>query len=130
MVKEYGMSRLGRVNYKEQGGSAFLQGAPSGEGERRYSEQTAREIDLEVHKIIDEATEQVRGLLVQRRAVLEAVAQRLIEKEVMDGAELRQLLEQTMPRPRLVPASEAITPPSGATVAGALGEIGDAMGQA
>jgi cell division protease FtsH len=108
MVKEYGMSRLGRVNYKEQGGSAFLKGVPGGDGERGYSEQTAREIDLEVHKIIDEATEQVRELLLERRAVLEAVAQRLIEKEVMDGAELRQLLEQTMPVPRLVPASEAV----------------------
>jgi cell division protease FtsH len=106
MVKEFGMSRLGRVNFQERSGGAFLHG--SGEAARDYSERTAREIDLEVRKIIAEATEAVREVLHARRAALEAIAARLIDKEVMDGAELRQLLEQYTPGPRLVPGSDAL----------------------
>ncbi len=112
MVKEYGMSRLGRVNYQERTGPVFLQGASAlGEGDRGYSEHTAREIDLEVQQIIDAATKQVRVILLERRAALEVIAQRLTEKEVMDGSELRTILEQTLPGPRVVPASAAIAAP-------------------
>jgi cell division protease FtsH len=93
MVKQFGMSRLGRVSYQEQGGPGFLNGAAH-DGERAYSEETAREIDLEVRKIIDDATTFVRELLQNRRPALEAIAGRLIEKEVIDSRELWQLLEQ------------------------------------
>jgi cell division protease FtsH len=110
MVKEYGMSRLGRVNYHEGSGSVFLGGAPS-EVERSYSERTAREIDLEVRKIISDATTAVREVLSSRRAALEAIARGLMEKEVMDRTELAQLLEQHTPGPRLVPGSEALHGP-------------------
>jgi cell division protease FtsH len=109
MVREFGMSRLGRVNFQERSGGAFLPGA-SGEGGRDYSERTAREIDLEVRSIIAEATEAVREVLLARRGALEAIAQRLVEKEVMDGAELRQLLEQHVPGPHLLPGSAALPP--------------------
>src|SRR4029077_13730626 len=86
MVKEFGMSPMGRVNLQERSGPIFLQGAPVMDGERAYSERTAREIDIEVRKIIDQATEQVRKLLRSRRDALEAIAQKLVEKEVIDGA--------------------------------------------
>jgi cell division protease FtsH len=99
------MSRLGRVSFQERGGPGFL---GTGGGERAYSESTAREIDVEVSKILDDATGEVRSILLSRRGALEALAQRLIEKEVIDGRELRELLEQTIPGPRLVPASDAI----------------------
>ena len=42
-----------------------------------------------------------------RWPALEALAVRLVEKEVMDGAELRQLLEQYDPGPKLVPGSQS-----------------------
>jgi cell division protease FtsH len=120
MVKEFGMSRLGRVSYKDQGGASFLPDAPIAEGARAYSEQTAREIDMEVRKIIDDATEEVRSILVARRAALEAVAQRLIEREVIDGAELRSLIEAHDPGLKLVPGTLAVearkpVPPSAET---------------
>ncbi|MGH7222038.1 MAG: AAA family ATPase [Gemmataceae bacterium] len=110
MVKEFGMSRLGRVNFQERSGGAFLSGMAS-EGERNYSEHTAREIDGEVRAIIEEATTAVRELLLARRNALEAIAQRLMEKEVMDRTELMLLLEQNIPGPRLVPGSEALHGP-------------------
>ena len=108
MVKEFGMSRLGRVNFHERGGPGFL--GANGEPERNYSERTAREIDVEVRKIIDDATRDVRDVLLTRRAALEAIAQRLMEKEVIDGSELRQLLEQHTPGLRIVPADPEQTP--------------------
>jgi cell division protease FtsH len=99
MVKEYGMSRLGRVSFQEQAGSAFLGGSGSYLGSDRssHSEQTAREIDLEVRQIIDEATRAVRSILETYRQALEVIARRLMEKEVMDGAELKQLLREHGP---------------------------------
>ena len=63
MVKEFGMSRLGRVNFHQAAGPSFL---PSDkDSHREFSEQTAREIDLEVQKIIDKATEEVRSILLR-----------------------------------------------------------------
>jgi cell division protease FtsH len=103
MVMEFGMSRLGRVSYREQGGPGFL--GAHGDGERLFSEETAREIDVEVRKIIDDATEEVRAILRDRRAALEAVAQTLIERETIDGSELRRLIEQYAPGPHLVPGT-------------------------
>jgi cell division protease FtsH len=98
MVKEFGMSRLGRVNFHERASPLFLNGGDA-DAAHSYSERTAREIDLEVRKIIDDATNEVRAVLQARRPVLEAVAQRLMEKEVLDGAELRQMLLQFGPAP-------------------------------
>jgi cell division protease FtsH len=109
MVKEFGMSRLGRVNFREGTGSAFLGGSGFSEGDH-YSQQTAHEIDLEVRRILDEATREVRAILQTRRPALEALALRLIDKEVIEGDELRQLIEEYHPGPKLVHASAAIGP--------------------
>jgi cell division protease FtsH len=114
MVKEFGMSRLGRVTFEERVGPGFLDGAAG--HERSYSEQTAREIDQEVRRILDEATAQVREVLTIRRPALEAIAQRLMEKEVMDGAELRQLLAQFGMAPRPAPGAVDIAPGNGGCV--------------
>jgi cell division protease FtsH len=114
MVKEFGMSRLGRVSYQGRGQPLFLNGA-GGDHERVYSEKTAHDIDAEVRKIIDDATEEVRDILQSRRQALEAIAQKLVEKEVIDGDELRQVLELHHAGLQLVPASEAL-PPSPAPV--------------
>jgi cell division protease FtsH len=104
MVTEFGMSRLGRISFRDKGGPSFLPGA-NGDGSSRFSEHTAREIDVEVRKIIDDAIAEVRSILLARAAALEAVAQRLIEKEVIDGTELRALIEANDPGPKLVPGT-------------------------
>ena len=91
MVREYGMSRLGRI-YLSGPASAFL---PTGDGDTRgHSEQTAREVDLEVRAIIQGCLEEVRTILDKGRTALDAVAHRLIEKEVLDDLELLELLEK------------------------------------
>src|SRR5262249_42132930 len=96
MVKQFGMSRLGRVSYQGQNTSVFLaaSGTPTpAPSEREYSEQVAEEIDREVCRIIDAAAADVREILTQRRPALEAVSRVLMEQEVLDGAQFKSLLE-------------------------------------
>jgi cell division protease FtsH len=104
MVMEYGMSRLGRVNYRESGRSPFLTGGEYPR-ERSHSEHTAREIDEEVRRITDESIEKARAIIEARRAALEALAARLIEKEVIDSDELKQIVEENSPSPMIVPGT-------------------------
>ena len=107
MVMDYGMSRLGRVNYRESQRSPFLAGAGADlPAARSHSEQTAREIDEEVRRIIDTGIERVRRILESRRAALELIAHQLLETEVIDGAQLRTLVEQSTGSPQLVPGTD------------------------
>ncbi len=105
MVMEYGMSRMGRVNYRESNRSPFLMSAGGDSYGREYSEQTAREIDQEVKRIIDEGVVKTRTILTERRAALEALALRLIEVEVVDSADLQRIMDESLSGPRVVPGT-------------------------
>jgi cell division protease FtsH len=59
---------------------------------KEYSEETAREIDEEVARIVQETYARVREILTKRRDDLERLARRLLDKEVVEGEELRDLL--------------------------------------
>lgn len=107
MVMEFGMSRLGRVNYRESGRTPFLAGGNESLG-REHSEQTAREIDEEVKRIVEDMTQRARQILVERRDALESVTQKLIEIEVMDSEELGKLIDDTLPGPRVKPGTDGI----------------------
>ncbi|MBI2916904.1 MAG: AAA family ATPase, partial [Chloroflexi bacterium] len=93
MVKEYGMSeRLGAMAFEPERRPLFLPGADGLSSSKPYSEETAREIDQEVKRIVDETEARVREILSQRDGDLKAIAQRLLEKGVLEGEELRRLL--------------------------------------
>jgi cell division protease FtsH len=111
MVMDYGMSRLGRIKFREGGRGMFLTGS-EGPATRYYSEQTAREIDQEVKRIIDEQLDRTRGILESRRPALDAIASTLLELEVIDGAKLREIIEQANPSPRLVPGTSSERKPA------------------
>jgi cell division protease FtsH len=106
MVMEFGMSRLGRVNYRESNRSPFLAMTSGEESSRHCSETTMREIDQEVRRIIDEAIEKVRHILDLRRPSLEALTKKLIEVESVDSDELKRIVEQNSPGPLVVPGTE------------------------
>jgi cell division protease FtsH len=91
MVTTYGMSEeVGLLSY-DQPSSPFLPGvAPT--SPQAYSEETAQKIDAEVRAIVERAHERVRQLLGEKQAILERLAQRLLEHEVLEGAELQALL--------------------------------------
>jgi cell division protease FtsH len=91
MVTTYGMSdEAGLLTY-DQPPSPFLPGVAPG-SPQAYSEETARTIDAEVRAIVDQAHVQVRQLLGEKKALLERLARRLLEQEVLEGDELRALL--------------------------------------
>ncbi len=86
--------RLGAVAYENDRRPLFL---PAGNGVgnlggKEYSEETAREIDQEIKRIVDESEERVHQLLTRARDRLSLLSARLLEKEVLEGEELRALL--------------------------------------
>lgn len=101
MVMDYGMSRLGKVNYRESRRAAFLAGGDEFPRERSHSEQTSREIDEEIARIVSDSLEKTRGILSDRRQALVALADRLIEKEVIDTEELKEVIDSNLPGARI-----------------------------
>jgi cell division protease FtsH len=93
MVTRYGMSEaLGLTTY-EPPRPVFLPVPTS--APKEYSERTAEAIDGEVQTLLEAAHRRVRGTLTTRRPTLEALAKRLIEKEVIDRAALGQVIAET-----------------------------------
>jgi cell division protease FtsH len=92
MVTEWGMSDvLGAVNYDSSKRPRFLDIAmPQERG--LYAEETAQKIDAEITRILTDAHSTARRVLTEHRSKLESVTARLLEIEVMEGDELRQLL--------------------------------------
>ena len=91
MVKEYGMSeRLGPMTFERERRSLFLEigGMPKSE----FSEETAKIIDEEVKKIITETYTRVKEIIAKKRNKLDALAKLLLEKEVIEGDELRKVI--------------------------------------
>ncbi|MCR4337927.1 MAG: cell division protein FtsH, partial [Candidatus Omnitrophica bacterium] len=74
--------------------------------ERNYSEETAKNIDQEVRNVVEEAYQRAHKILTENRDKMEILAKRLIEKEVMDIAEARILLN--MPEPTIVSQEEPV----------------------
>jgi cell division protease FtsH len=102
MVELYGMSeRIGSVSLARGQESPFMQATMS-QRWQEYSEQTAREIDCEVRRILDDQSARVRQLLEARNVVLRTAAQQLIERETLRGDELEELLRQSGPELRSV----------------------------
>ncbi len=94
MVMEYGMSeRLGLLAYAQPPRSRYLD-LGLGTREREYSERTAQEIDDEKSRLIEEAHQKVLLKLNENRHFLEKLAGILLEKESIDGEELKRFAEE------------------------------------
>jgi cell division protease FtsH len=99
MVTRYGMSdALGLRTFESERRSAFFD--TSLVPRKDYNKKKASAIDAEVERILDEVHAKVRGILTERRSVLDQIARRLLEKEMMDGDELRALVGAGMPAER------------------------------
>jgi len=91
MVKEFGMSEtLGYVTFEKEKKSFFL---PFLGPSREYSEETAKKIDEEIKKIIDQTYQKAKELLVSKKDKLEELARLLLEKEVVEEADLKRVLQ-------------------------------------
>jgi cell division protease FtsH len=93
MVKSYGMSeKLGTVTLDRERQPLMMPiQAPQEKGD--YSEETAREIDCEVRRIIDEQYDRVRWLLAEKKRALIEGAKVLLEREVISGSDLKAIMD-------------------------------------
>ncbi len=92
MVTELGMSdKIGPINYAERQGSDFL-GTELLRG-KVHSEETAREIDQEVMRVLSEAYERAETLLSSRRREVEEIAKALLRYETVTGEEVARILQ-------------------------------------
>jgi cell division protease FtsH len=92
MVTEFGMSdALGAVNYDGHRRAPFLEN-PFGHERGNYAEETALKIDTEVTRILTDAHEKARQILRDYRKTLDELSQRLLEKEVIEAEELKEIM--------------------------------------
>jgi cell division protease FtsH len=115
MVCSWGMSeKLGMVEYGE-GDSAVFLARDLGRG-RNYSGATAKIIDEEVKRLIDEAYEKARHILLTHRDKLDAIAHALLEYETLDGSHIREIMEHGhMVNPPQRGSKPPPPPPAGAS---------------
>jgi cell division protease FtsH len=91
MVTRFGMSdRLGPVALGRQNGNMFLGREIA--SDRDFSDTTAATIDEEVRRLVDEAYERAKNVLLGNKHILDKLAGMLIEKETVDSDELQELL--------------------------------------
>ncbi|WP_205370622.1 ATP-dependent zinc metalloprotease FtsH4 [Thermoleptolyngbya sp. PKUAC-SCTB121] len=93
MVTTYGMSKvLGPLAYQQGQQNSFLGGEMN--PRRMVSEQTAEAIDKEVKDIVETAHQKALDILQHNRDLLETIATKLLETEVIEGETLKDLLSQ------------------------------------
>ncbi|WP_291379917.1 ATP-dependent zinc metalloprotease FtsH [Demequina sp.] len=98
MVTEFGMStEIGSVRLAGSSGEVFL-GRDMGHG-REYSEQLASVVDAEVRKLMDHAMEEATKALTSNRALLDTLAEQLLEKETLNEAELKEIFAKVKKAP-------------------------------
>ena len=97
MVCEWGMSeKLGPLTFGHKEEEIFLGRELT--TKRDFSDQVALEIDLEVKRLVTENYERAKRLLTEHMRSLKALAEALLEKEVLDAPEIDQILMQSSPQ--------------------------------
>src|SRR4029077_19096130 len=90
MVCEWGMSELGPMSFGKREEQIFL-GREIAQ-HRDYSEATAIRIDEQVRKLVQDGYDRARAVIEEKSDALERIAMALLEREVLDGGEVRQLI--------------------------------------
>jgi cell division protease FtsH len=91
MVCDWGMSLLGPVAYGENQDTVFLGREIT--RSQNYSEESARKIDAEVHRIIDEQYTRAKQIITERREALDKIAAALIEYETIEGRHVLEIVQ-------------------------------------
>jgi len=109
MVCRYGMSdKVGPVSFDDGNTDVFL--GRDFAAKQHYSEQTAQEIDEEIKGMLRGLYEEAKQMLVERRPVLDAIAEALLERETLEGKEIDLLIAgETLPP---LPPIEIEEPPT------------------
>ena len=121
MITEFGMSdKLGPLQFgHRQGGQVFL--GRDITSEPNYSDTVAYEIDQEMRTLVDQCYRRTHELLSEKRARLDLLAETLLERETLDGEQIRQLMEYG----RLVESDESQSQGGPKISIGGRGTFGD-----
>ncbi len=101
MVCEWGMSSLGPLTFGKKEEQIFL-GRELAQ-HRDFSEETAREIDSEVRRLVNTGYESAKKIILENRDTLIRIALALLEREVLDAAELKLIMEGKQLAPKVIP---------------------------
>jgi cell division protease FtsH len=101
MVCEWGMSNLGPLAWGKKEEQIFL-GRELAQ-HRDFSEETAREIDAEVRRFVNTGYDSAKKLIEENREALVRIAEALLEREVLDAADLKLILEGKPLPVRVIP---------------------------
>ncbi|HEY3173591.1 MAG TPA: ATP-dependent zinc metalloprotease FtsH [Thermoanaerobaculia bacterium] len=127
MVCEWGMSELGPLTFGKPEGEIFL-GRDFGRTQD-YSESTANQIDAQVKKIVTEAYQRAEKIVTDHEKVMHRLARTLLEKEVLDGEEVLQIIAEetgadiSKLRKSGPPRPPIVTPPGAPEVADDVGPL-------
>jgi len=91
MVCDWGMSSLGMVAYGESSDTVFLGREIT--RNQAYSEETARKIDAEVYRIVDEQYKRAKEIVLQHRDALDKIAAALLEHETLEGRHVLEIIQ-------------------------------------
>jgi len=91
MVCEWGMSELGPLSFGKKDEQIFL-GREINQ-HRDYSEETAIKIDQQVRKLVEDGYDRAKRIISDRSDAMVRIAEALLEREVLDGAEVNALIE-------------------------------------
>jgi cell division protease FtsH len=105
MVCEYGMSDLGPLTFGERDDLVFL--GRDLAMHKNFSEKTAELIDLEVKKIVTRNYERTQSLMENNKSALTAIAEALLEKEVLSSDEIENIIKQSKKGPKKKRAKRA-----------------------
>ncbi len=98
MVTKWGLSdRMGPIMYDEDDGEVFL-GMSAGVKPKAVSDETAKEIDEEVRKIIDQCYEAAAQMLEENRDKLHSMAEALVEFETINAEQIDDIMAGARPR--------------------------------
>ena len=120
MVTQWGMSGLGPLAYEEPDQEVFL--GHSVTRNKSISDETARKVDDEIRKLVEEGNAKAKQILTEQRDKLELIAQGLLEYETLNGEEIKALLrgetivrEDPATAPKRDGGRRASVPTAGAT---------------
>jgi cell division protease FtsH len=112
MVCDWGMSPLGPIAYGGNHDTVFL-GRDIGRQES-FSQETARLIDLEIRKIVDEQYQRATKVITENRDALMKIAEALLEFETIEGKHIMEIIEHGEIRSTVIsslPPLESDEPP-------------------
>jgi cell division protease FtsH len=100
MVTRFGMSELGPLMWDPPNNEIFLGGGWMNRVE--YSEDVAAKIDRQVRQILESCYQRAKQILLEHRALLDRLADTLVERETLDGDEFRAIVAEYVPIPEKI----------------------------